>query len=367
MFRKKGLIALLCLSLLPVLSYTQHKAERPLKLGFGLSGFGYLGDFANGSQRLQRVYPGANLSIHMDGPSKLQLQLHLGFGKFSAQYEADTPPVNGGEATPNTFVETPFYYSDLRLRYRFLKGKWQPYVAVGAGVLVFSPRDANGKPLKYIEQSRAEGEVYNTIIPELPATIGVEGRINSHLSAGIDYTFRYTPTDYLDNVGQLGARPGKDILHAITLILSFTLRPEQADTHGDLLPVPSSTLIKGAQNDSNMLANKNEMSSMSPDSSTAITPSSIKDESAVDTTIQTLNTSVPEPSADTRLFDPREVEEAIAAKRFTYYTVQPDDQLADIALKYRIPIEIIRKLNYLKSDQLKVGSYLRLPEVALEK
>lgn len=353
------LAILVCL--LPFLSYSQSDTNtRSLKVGFGLSGFSYLGDFATGNGSLQRVYPGANFSIHTESQSSLQLQLNGGFGKFAAQYDGEN--TNTGQLI-HTFVETPFYYGDLRLRYRFLKGSWQPYAAIGAGILVFSPRDENGKPLKFIDESREEGESYNTIIPRLPISLGVERQINDKVSAGINYTLHYTPTDYLDNVGSLGSKPGKDILHAITLNLSVSLFQRQSKTSKynsqNSVSLDSSSQTIAKEDTSSLVSQKEPpMDSVATLSPTPTLP--------LDTAIVEDHLPTPEKEliiSKTTELQRTKIEAAIAANKFIYHRVEKGDELTTIAEKYHMDIGLLRKLNYLKSDELKEGVYLRIPDV----
>ncbi|MCB0837638.1 MAG: outer membrane beta-barrel protein [Bacteroidetes bacterium] len=201
--------------------FAQNNTQKyPLQVGFGLSGVAYVGDLTNSTTRFQRVNPGANLSLQLATPRLLDLQVNGGFGKFSEQVDD-----GGGVLEPaNSFVETQFFYGDLRLKLRFLKEKnIQPYLSAGAGIIVFAPRDVNGKHLTRNQSTRNEEEKYNTAIPQLPVVVGWQMILNQTLMVSMDYTYRFTPTDYLDNIGQLGPRKGFDVLHALQISLYFTL------------------------------------------------------------------------------------------------------------------------------------------------
>lgn len=354
--------SLLLYGLSVVMAQTARPA-RSLKVGLGLAGHSYLGDFAEGGEALQRIYPGARLSVHLEGPTRFQLQLYGGFGKFAAQSVA----LSGGQgaSVQNTFVETPFFFGDLRVRYRFGTGKWQPYVAVGAGLLHFSPRDADGRRLKFQDETREAEEFYNAVIPELPATLGLEGRINEYLSAGVDYTFRFTPTDYLDNVGQLGARPGKDVLHAITLNLFFTL-PNKNTSAPPPLPADSaliSPLSEASSPDAGSQAEKADVEAPLSSQGSLSQPSA--PQASAPQTQATSEAPSAAPPSDAAYMSPARkarVQAAIAEGRFTYHKVQADDTLESLARQYHLSPDLIRNLNYLRQDALRPGSYLRLPE-----
>ncbi|MDX2248587.1 MAG: outer membrane beta-barrel protein [Bacteroidia bacterium] len=201
------------------LTAQSKSAKNPLQVGLGLTGIAYIGDLSSRVTQFQRVHPGGNLSLQTETSRPLGLQVNGGFGKFVEQIESQT-------GTPaNTFVETRFFYGDLRLRYRFwVNKKFRPYLAAGAGVLVFSPRDEDGKFLIRDGSTRNDAEEkYNTAVPQLPVTGGVFMKINAISGLSIDYTYRFTPTDYLDNISQLGQKKGFDVLHALQVSFYFTM------------------------------------------------------------------------------------------------------------------------------------------------
>ncbi|MEM7371492.1 MAG: outer membrane beta-barrel protein [Bacteroidota bacterium] len=225
LFRFLFVCLLSCFSIVAVAQ--PNFAKDPLKVGLGLSGFGYLGDMSESQSSFSRFYPGANFSLQTENRKALKIQLNGGFGKFSEQYDGDPPQV-GAHIEPTTFVETSFFYGDLRMKYRFFtRYRFQPYLSIGAGLLFFTPRDKNGKLLKTRSQTRAEGESYSTSVPQVPATIGLQAIVNRNIYLGLGYTYRFVPTDYLDNIGELGNRKGFDSLYNLQLSLYFILKPQE--------------------------------------------------------------------------------------------------------------------------------------------
>jgi hypothetical protein len=205
-------LALLCCGL--SLS-AQPYAPEGLRVGLGFTAGGYLGDLTEAG--FVRVYPGFNFSLHREGVGWVQAQFIAGFGKFAEQL--DDAPV--GAAT--SFFETQYFHGDLRLRFRFWpQGRWQPYAGLGAGVLYFIPRDASGDPVN--PPAGSPEPRFNTVVPQLPATAGLQLQLNDYLSGSFDYTFRYTPTDYLDNLSE----GGFDALHSLvlSLYLNFGAAPQ---------------------------------------------------------------------------------------------------------------------------------------------
>lgn len=227
--------ALLCLIHVSLLAQPRFGRD-PLKVGLSLSGTSYIGDMSESHSLLSRVNPGGNLSLQTENTAALKFQVNGGFGKFTEQFDGD-PPITAPHIEPTTFVETTFFYGDLRLKYRFFpQARIHPYISIGAGILFFTPRDQNGKFLKPRTQTRLEDESYSATVPQIPGTVGIQGKINRNIVLGLEYTYRFVPTDYLDNIGQLGSRNGFDSLHGLHLGLYFILKPQ------DEIPVVPSTL-----------------------------------------------------------------------------------------------------------------------------
>ncbi|TAE55075.1 MAG: hypothetical protein EAZ89_06060, partial [Bacteroidetes bacterium] len=198
-------LCVLLMLMLPALLPAQDSLKRtPLQVGLGFSAFSYVGDLSDPGLGYQRVYPGGEISLQPGNQKALRVQFHAGFGKFADQYDGELPAAPVG-VTPPTFVQTQVIHGDLRLSYRlFPRAILQPYVSAGAGLLFFSPRDQNNRRLLAVSSSRPEGETYNTAIPQLPLAAGLQGRITPQVSLSLDYTYRFIPSDYLDNTGQTG-------------------------------------------------------------------------------------------------------------------------------------------------------------------
>jgi hypothetical protein len=202
----------------------QQPPQKPLRLGLGLSGTSYVGDLNSNGGAFDRFSPGACLSLQFDSDRLLSPQLNAGFGKFMAQ-DRDLAAVEGVQ--PNTFVQTPFFFVDLRLKARFLREiALHPYLSAGIGLLGYTPKDADANNLIDNIATRNAGETFGSMTAGLPLSTGLELEISPIMLLGLEYTYRITTSDYLDNVGQLGPRSGKDKLHALVLSLYITFDPE---------------------------------------------------------------------------------------------------------------------------------------------
>lgn len=246
--RRLLFISRLCLTLCCLGSPLGLLAQTPppLQVGLGLSGYAYTGDLTVAANRFRRAYPGGAISVQFAGARPLHLQLNAGFGRFVEQAEGWVPPLESG-IRPNTFVETSLFYTDLRLRFR----PWShrvvhPYFSAGLGMLFFSPTDKEGNSLVENSLTRLPGEEYNNLTASFPLNAGLMLRINRQVSLAAGYTYRVVASDYLDNIGQLGPRPGNDALHTVDLSLYVSLQPPPILPVAPAAPEPAPLLAQPA-------------------------------------------------------------------------------------------------------------------------
>ncbi|MDX2284624.1 MAG: LysM peptidoglycan-binding domain-containing protein [Bacteroidia bacterium] len=196
----------------------------PLTVGAAWTGASYTGDLTRDPEGLSRWRPGGELSLYFEKQRPVFLQLNAGFGAF--QEQADGSELAAAEqAVPNSYVQTDFFYTDLRLRVRLLhrRSALYPVLSAGAGLLFFTPRDQAGNFLGENFLTRLEDETYSTTVASLPLGAGLRLRISQHATLGAEYTLRLTATDYLDNIGALGLRAGPDQLHSMSMGLYFQI------------------------------------------------------------------------------------------------------------------------------------------------
>lgn len=125
-----------------------------------------------------------------------------------------------------------------------------PYVSAGIGVMLFNPyaKDASGNK-QSLPELGTEGQgltgypgIYSTAALEFPLGIGVKYPINEKLTLALDFNYRITRTDYLDDVSRIGY-PDKASLDARNPVTAkFTWRSDEVG--GGAYP-KSSTLPRG--------------------------------------------------------------------------------------------------------------------------
>ena len=213
----------LCFALLTCVT-SRAQGNKQLKIGLGLAGMSYVGDLSEADNDIRRVNPGVNFSLQTAGTAALQMQVNVGFSKLTEQADGETPPVT--PVTPGaSFVETSLFYGDMRIKFRPMTQSWfQPYIAAGAGLLVFSPKDAEGNSL-----TAAQLDPYNSTIPQIPLTAGIEFKLTDRFATSIEFTHRLTTTDFLDDRQANGAREGNDYLQSLHLNFFVVLAGKQEE------------------------------------------------------------------------------------------------------------------------------------------
>lgn len=322
-----------------VLGQPSRKPERPLQVALGMTAFTYVGDLSTDNSGIYRFHPGINLGLQLDGPKSLQVQFNLTMGRFWDQLE-DGPVQSAEVRRVNRFVETRFFGGDLRLKYRFFKNsRLQPFVAAGAGLLVFSPRDEQGNFLSDALLSRNEGESYNTAIPQLPIVMGISYKLRPNISLVLDYTYRVTPSDYLDNIGELGQRNGNDAIHALQLALAFRFTP----TNGQVAIPDSSIKMEEAPD---------------PDS---LPLTELDNQDSTDTVVAEERPQIPE--ADP-LDELDEIDRyALSTKDFFYYRIKEGDDLEFVYRNFGVKPHIIKQINGFPNDDIPARHLLKVPDL----
>lgn len=340
----------------------------PIRIGVGMMGISYAGDLTVDEGSFQRFSPGGHLAVQFAGAKKLRPALIAGYGGFREQIDVFPGQVPPG-VEPNNFVETNFFFADFRLQYYFLSQKRiSPFLAAGVGMFSFSPRDQDGNFLGENVFTRLDGESYNTTIASFPITVGFNLNVNQVISLSLGYTQRFTPTDYLDNIGQLGTKAGNDVVQHFQMGVHFTLVPREEI---DLPPPPNDP-----DRPLDIIAFKPEANwriafrvperldtDVPPNRVTVARLEQIIDED-LKRVYQESQIDLAQNSQNSPYLTQwqKQEQEAIAAQKFVYYAVKPTDQLGDIARRFKTTPQSLRNLNQLQSNDLSNQVFLRIPD-----
>ena len=205
--------------LLPVSAFAQGSPK--IQIGLGPSANFFYGDLQREDERIHRPYAGMNLALQFNSPRLISPQLNVGFGSYRTQDRAFE--VDRNDVEPNTFASSNYFYLDFMLRIRPLQRRlFRPHAGVGIGIFAFNPKSVTGEELVNRLETRLPGEEYNTTTGTLPLNIGFTWAINDLVAFGMDYYRHVVFSDYLDNVGELGARSGNDGMNSIQMMVYLT-------------------------------------------------------------------------------------------------------------------------------------------------
>lgn len=211
----------------PVAARPTMIVPKPLEIGASLTGNAYIGDYTQRGYAFTRFHSGGNFSLQLVNERRTQFQFNTGFGKIAGEYDDYVPRLDNTAKLPNgfqrvTFFQTSYFYGDARLRFRLLRQYpdfprlWEPYVSAGAGFMIFSPRDKVGKFLSESAKTRPVGEKYSTFAGQFPLSVGTKFHLSKQVALGVEYTYRFVTTDFLDNMSRLGTKKGNDQLHTLS-------------------------------------------------------------------------------------------------------------------------------------------------------
>ncbi|MFY0685721.1 MAG: hypothetical protein JXQ90_01075 [Cyclobacteriaceae bacterium] len=92
-----------------------------------------------------------------------------------------------------------YYFRKYRGNYH-LRWRIDPYVSAGIGATFFNPKtELEGVSYK-LRAIQTEGVDYRKVALVFPGAVGVKLRINEFINFNIEGSYRYTSTDYLDDV-----------------------------------------------------------------------------------------------------------------------------------------------------------------------
>ena len=92
-----------------------------------------------------------------------------------------------------------FYLKKYRGDY-FRRWSFDPYMGIGIAATTFQPTAVLDSVRYNLREFETEGSSYGTIAFALPLTFGIKFRFNEFVNLNAEVSYRYTLTDYLDDV-----------------------------------------------------------------------------------------------------------------------------------------------------------------------
>lgn len=197
-----------------LLLVSYHLQAQTWEIGGSIGGAGYIGDLnPNNPVKISGISGGLFVKRNFDG--YLSARLTFSYGKFGA---ADSTSSSQQFRDRNlNFTDGVKEISAIG-EFNFLKyipdagpNKFTPFIYAGIGISGFAPRtNYNGasvdlRELKTEDQQKQYGD--NTVV--IPYGVGIKYNIGGKFSLAADIGYRYTFTDYLDDVSGVYANKSK--------------------------------------------------------------------------------------------------------------------------------------------------------------
>lgn len=215
----KKLIAAFCLSL-PLSLFSQNSIVQEGEFGFSLGAGHYFGDL-NTRAKLNRPKLAAGLFFRKNFGNYIALRLAGNFAQlgYSDVYNTHNEAMRRRNLSFNTNVWELALQGDFNF-YRFMPGdpdfSFTPYVTLGVSAFSYDPY-AYLKDEKYnLRQLGTEGQgstlhpdrkPYGTMGLAIPLGVGLKYALNDRINLGFEVLYRFTNTDYLDDVSKSYADP----------------------------------------------------------------------------------------------------------------------------------------------------------------
>ncbi|HEV7332118.1 MAG TPA: DUF6089 family protein [Flavisolibacter sp.] len=215
----KKLFAALCLSL-PLSLFSQNSIVQEGEFGFGLGAGHYFGDL-NTRAKLNRPKLAAGLFFRKNFGNYIALRLAGNFAQlgYSDVYNKHNEAMRRRNLSFNTNVWELALQGDFNF-YRFMPGdpdfSFTPYVTLGVSAFSYDPYAYLNDEKYNLRQLGTEGQgstlyperkPYGTMALAIPLGVGLKYALNDRINLGFEVLYRFTNTDYLDDVSRSYADP----------------------------------------------------------------------------------------------------------------------------------------------------------------
>ncbi|RYF85512.1 MAG: hypothetical protein EON98_06370, partial [Chitinophagaceae bacterium] len=193
---------LLLTFLFPILGFSQNFHFSP-RIGM----MGYQGDLKAHPITLSQTKPMLSLGARYDLTEHIMARSYFTYGALTATDKKGTPAMrqrNLDFSTKLLDFELGAQYNILNLNYKW----WTPYVFAGVGFFHFNPytKDADGAKY-FLRTLNTEGQgvvpgvqQYSSTQFNIPLGFGVDYLLGEDHRIGLEFSYRRTFTDYLDDV-----------------------------------------------------------------------------------------------------------------------------------------------------------------------
>lgn len=215
----KQLLATLSICL-PLALFAQNSIVQEGEFGIGIGAAHYFGDL-NTRARLNRPKLAAGIFFRKNFNNYIALRIAGNFAQlgYSDIYNTQNEYMHRRNLSFNTSVWEFGLQGDFNF-YRFMPGdpdfRWTPYVTLGVSAFSYDPYAYLNGQKYFLRPLGTEGQgsrlypdrkQYSSMALAIPFGVGIKYSINERMNLGFEILYRFTNTDYLDDVSKTYVDP----------------------------------------------------------------------------------------------------------------------------------------------------------------
>jgi hypothetical protein len=211
---------LLILTIIPFIGFSQNAIVQEGEFGIGIGTAHYFGDL-NTRAKLNRLKPSAGIFFRKNFTNYIALRISGNFAQlgYSDVYNTQNEFMHRRNLSFNTNVWELGLQGDFNF-YKFMPGeedfRFTPYLTFGVSFFSYDPYAYLNGQKYYLRPLGTEGQgtpqypdrkQYSSMALALPIGVGFKYSINAKTNVGVEVVYRFTNTDYLDDVSKTYVDP----------------------------------------------------------------------------------------------------------------------------------------------------------------
>lgn len=197
---------------LPLTLFAQNSIVQEGEFGIGIGAAHYFGDL-NTRAKLNRPKPGAGIFFRKNFGNYIAMRVSGNFAQlgYSDIYNTHNEYMHRRNLSFNTNIWELGLQGDFNF-YRFMPGdpefRFTPYVTFGVSIFNYDPYAYLNGQKYFLRPLGTEGQAidslhrkpYSSMAVGFPFGVGLKYSINDRINVGFEVVYRFTNTDYIDDV-----------------------------------------------------------------------------------------------------------------------------------------------------------------------
>src|SRR5688572_4036045 len=203
---------------LPLSLFSQNSIVQEGEFGFGIGAGHYFGDL-NTRAKLNRPKIAGSIFFRKNFGNYIAMRISGSFAQlgYSDVYNSHNEYMRRRNLSFNSKVWELGLQGDFNF-YRFMPGepdfRFTPYVTFGVSIFNYDPYAYLNGDKYFLRQLGTEGQgvdstrnPYSSMAAAIPFGVGIKYSINERINLGFEIVYRFTNTDYLDDVSKTYVDP----------------------------------------------------------------------------------------------------------------------------------------------------------------